>query len=198
MARPSVEEERRDQIIDATRRVMVKRGINMMRVSDIAKVAQVSPGIVHYYFETKEDLIRETFEDSFTRSIERRRTILDQDLGVEAKLNALLKSYVPIDDRTKQTWHVWLELWVGALQDDNLRRINEHAYGVWRQMIGEVIEEGQQQGIFRTQKTQPVVNQLVSMVDGLAVQVMLRSTVITAEEMDRLCALFIEDNLALN
>lgn len=197
MARPSVEEERREQIIEATRRVMVKRGINTMRVSDIAKVAKVSPGIVHYYFETKEDLIRETFEDSFTQSIERRRTILDQDLAVEAKLNALIKSYVPMDDRTKQTWHVWLELWVGALQDEELRKVNDDAYGTWRAMIAEVIEEGQQQGIFRTKGTGPIVNQLVSMIDGLAVQVMLRSTVITAEEMNRLCSLFIEDHLAL-
>lgn len=197
MARPSVEEERREQIIEATRRVMVKRGINMMRVSDIAKVAKVSPGIVHYYFETKEDLIRETFEDSFTQSIERRRSILDQNLAVEEKLNALIKSYVPMDDRTKQTWHVWLELWVGALQDEELRKVNDGAYGTWRAMIGEVIEEGQQQGIFRTKGTEPIVNQLVSMIDGLAVQVMLRSTVITAEEMNRLCSLFIEDHLAL-
>lgn len=196
MARPSVEEERRDQIMDATRRVMVKRGINMMRVADIAKVAKVSSGIVHYYFETKEELIRETFEDSFTRSMERRRSIIAQDLIVEEKLSALLKSYVPVDDRTKQAWHVWLELWVGALQDDELRLINEHAYGTWRLMIGGVIEEGQQQGVFRAGSTGPIVNQLVSMVDGLAVQVMMRSSVITAEEMDRLCALFVKDRLA--
>lgn len=195
MARPSVEDERRVQIMGATRRVMVKRGLSVLRVADIAREAGVSPGIVHYYFETKEDLILETFEDTFAESIDQREEILGHDLPARKKLGELLHSYIPDDDKTIERWHVWIELWAGALQDEKLRDINDQAYGMWRSMIKEVIREGQNSGAFRTDDLDTVVNKLVSMVDGLAVQVVLGSSIIDAPEMDRLCDAFVQEYL---
>ena len=42
MARPSVQDERRAQIMAATRRVIVDRGVTMLRVADVAREAGVS------------------------------------------------------------------------------------------------------------------------------------------------------------
>lgn len=195
MARPSVEDERREQIMEATRRVMVQRGLSELRVADIAREAGISPGIVHYYFETKEDLIMETFEDTFAASIDYRNEILALDLPAREKLMELLHSYVPDDDETIERWHVWMEMWVGALHDEQLRKINDQAYGMWRSMVTEIIREGQTSGAFSPVNLWVVSNNLVSMVDGLAVQVLLGSSIITAEEMDRLMSEFIDKNL---
>lgn len=197
MVRPSVEDERRPQIMAATRRVMVKRGVAMLRVADVAREAGVSPGIVHYYFASKDDLIRETFEDNFSSSFERRSALLEEDLPADQKLGRLLDSYVPVDDATRESWHVWLELWVGALQDEQLRQLNETAYGEWRRLIGDVIDEGVEQGVFVAEGLDVKVNQLVSMIDGLAVQALLGSTVITADAMRELCAGFVREHLAV-
>lgn len=167
----------------------------MLRVADVAHEAGVSPGIVHYYFESKGDLIRETFEDNFAVSLERRASILEEDLPVDRKLAALLDSYVPLDDATRESWHVWLELWVGALQDEELRRLNDTAYDEWRKLIGGVIIEGVDRGVFATDDPGADVNQLIAMIDGLAVQVLLGSSVISAGEMRRICVDFVSDNL---
>lgn len=195
MPRPSVEDERRMQIMAATRRVMEQRGVAMLRVADVAREAGVSPGIVHYYFASKEVLIRETFEDNFANSFARRASILEQDLRADQKLTQLLHSYVPRDEATRESWHVWLELWVGALQDEQLRQMNEAAYGQWRNLIGGVIAEGAAQGIFVTSNVASEVNQLLAMIDGLAVQAMLGSSVVTVEEMERACDDFVREHL---
>lgn len=195
MVRPSVEDERRAQIMAATRRVMVQRGVAMLRVADVAREAGVSPGIVHYYFASKDDLIRETFEDNFATSVERQSSILDRDLPTDRKLDVLLSSYVPDDEVTRESWHVWLELWVGALQDDKLRNLNDAAYDEWRRLIGGLIADGVAEGVFATEHPESEVNQLIAMIDGLAVQALLGSSTISAEEMRRTCSDFVRDKL---
>lgn len=195
MVRPNVEDVRRAQIMAATRKVMVQRGVAMLRVADVAKAAGVSPGIVHYYFASKDDLIRETFEDNFANSVERRSTLLAQELPVDEKLELLLNTYVPQEDVTNESWHVWLELWVGALQDEGLRKLNDAAYDEWRRLIGDMIEEGVEQGVFEAADPGTTVNQLIAMLDGLAVQALLGSTVISIEEMRRLVADFVRKML---
>lgn len=195
MVRPNVEDERRTQIMAATRRVMVKRGVMALRVADVAREAGVSPGIVHYYFASKDDLIRETFEDNFSASVERRSSILEREVPVDEKLSLLLDSYVPRDEVTRESWHVWMELWVGALQDERLRELNETAYGQWRHLIGGVIAEGIEGGVFASDDPESEVNQLIAMLDGLAVQALLGSSVVSVEMMQRTCADFVRDNL---
>ncbi|WP_461637676.1 TetR/AcrR family transcriptional regulator [Leucobacter sp. BZR 635] len=180
----------------ATRRVMVQRGVAMLRVADVAREAGVSPGIVHYYFESKDDLIRETFEDNFSSSFERRSVLWKEDLAADKKLGKLLQSYVPVDEATRESWHVWLELWVGALQDEKLRQLNETAYGEWRRLILDVIDQGVDEGVFVAEGLDAKVNQLLAMIDGLAVQALLGSTSITPEAMQELCARFVTDHLA--
>lgn len=197
MVRPSVEDERRPQIMAATRRVMVQRGVAMLRVADVAREAGVSPGIVHYYFESKDDLIRETFEDNFASSLERRAALWKQELPADEKLDRLLRSYVPLDDATRESWHVWLELWVGALQDEKLRQLNDTAYGEWRRLIGDVIDEGVEQRVFVAEGLEAKIDQLLAMIDGLAVQVLLGSQAVTAQGMQDLCAQFVRDHLSV-
>src|SRR2546423_14751278 len=45
------------RIVDAAYRTLVKRGYHETAMKDIAAEAGVAPGLAHYYFETKEDLL---------------------------------------------------------------------------------------------------------------------------------------------
>ena len=58
MPRPHVEEERRQQILQATWHVISVSGFRSLRLSDVAKRAGVSSGMIHYYFDTKRDLLK--------------------------------------------------------------------------------------------------------------------------------------------
>jgi AcrR family transcriptional regulator len=52
-----VPDQTRDRIVDAAYRALVKRGYHETSMKDIAAEAGVAPGLAHYYFETKEDLL---------------------------------------------------------------------------------------------------------------------------------------------
>src|SRR5260370_18153745 len=50
-------DQTKDRIVEAAYRTLVKRGYHETSMKDIAAEAGVAPGLAHYYFETKEDLL---------------------------------------------------------------------------------------------------------------------------------------------
>jgi len=63
MARtPKVVEDRREQIIDAALRVFAQKGYSKATNKDIAREAGITPGLIYYYFESKEALLNALIE----------------------------------------------------------------------------------------------------------------------------------------
>ena len=50
-------DQTKERIVDAAYRTLVKRGYHETSMKDIAAEAGVAPGLAHYYFESKEDLL---------------------------------------------------------------------------------------------------------------------------------------------
>lgn len=74
MPQSSRSEQRREQIVAALMRTVAKRGYAGASVASIAREAGLAPGLVHYYFESKQEIllelmrtiargVRERFED---------------------------------------------------------------------------------------------------------------------------------------
>ena len=187
MARPSVEAERREQILAATRAVVAEKGFKAMRVADVAKRSGASSGTVHYYFETKHELMRAAFEWNFAKSQERRVTRLGHSADPVEQLRELLGTYLPDDEVLVESWHLWISLWIEAIHDPELRELNERVYGEWRSGMAAIIRDGQASGHFIEGDSVMLANALIGMIDGLAIQVLIGSQAMTLERMRDVC-----------
>jgi AcrR family transcriptional regulator len=182
-----VEAERREQILSAACEVVSEIGFKSLRIADVARRAGTSTGTVHYYFDTKTELMRASFEWNFTRSLERRRHLLQEHSDPRQRLRAFVDSYLPRDDETVRAWRVWAELWVEALHDPGLQELNEQVYGEWRRTVAGIIRDGQDAGLFREEDPVLTANALIGMIDGLALQVLLGSRSMTLPRMQAVC-----------
>ncbi|MGZ3610727.1 MAG: TetR/AcrR family transcriptional regulator, partial [Ktedonobacteraceae bacterium] len=54
--------DRRDQIIDAAMLVFARKGFIRATNKDIAREAGITSGLIYYYFESKEDLLKTIIE----------------------------------------------------------------------------------------------------------------------------------------
>lgn len=57
MGRPSNTEQRKQEIIHSLLRVMARQGYAKSSIQAIAKEAGLAPGLIHYHFKTKQDIL---------------------------------------------------------------------------------------------------------------------------------------------
>lgn len=62
-------DQTKERIIEAAYQALVKRGYHETSMKDIAAEAGVAPGLAHYYFETKEDLLVAAIEHACAPAI---------------------------------------------------------------------------------------------------------------------------------
>lgn len=185
MARPSVETERKEQILRSALEQISARGVVGLRVSDVARGAGVSGGVVHYYFDTKLDLIRATFEENAARSLERRAAIFaDETADVRDTLYALIDTYLPENAATNESWRVWIEWWAAALQDQELADVHNRAYDDWARRMQSVFD--------RIEGVDPEMSErnattLTALLDGLTIQALMGSPSVSVDRMRDLC-----------
>lgn len=193
MPRPSVEAERKAQILASTCKVIAAEGFRHLRVSDVAKDAGVSGGTVHYYFETKRELTDAAFAHCFEQSLTRRRWILESDEPPLSRLRLVVESYLPEGAETVEAWKIWAELWVEAIRSPDLQELNERFYGEWRDIVASIFVDGQHTGdIAATGAPVELANMLISMLDGLALQVLAGSKSMTVDAMRTTCLRFVD------
>ncbi|WP_031469233.1 TetR/AcrR family transcriptional regulator [Sciscionella sediminilitoris] len=196
MPRPSVEAERRKQILDAACAMIAKHGLQELRVAEVATAAGLSSGTVHYYFDTKKELVNAAFEYNFANSLERRKWLRRAAGDPLERLREIIESYLPGKGKSLRAWRVWAELWAEGMRDPALRAVNESLYGQWRDLVRDTIAAAQHEGSAREGDPEQLANMLIGMVDGLAMQVLLHARAMPQQRMRETCAAFIDQLVA--
>ena len=183
--------DRHQEILNAAARVITDRGLAETRISDIAEQAGVSPGLILYYFESKDRLLAEalTFaNDQFylrtSREIRRMPSAVDQFRRlVELSIPGYLPEYGRLDE-----WALWVEVWVRALRDAEMAKDREALDERWRSQLAEIVRAGRDSGEFTSDTdADEVALRLACLIDGLAIQVVLNDSRVTPERMHRTC-----------
>src|SRR5687768_16400851 len=90
MGRPTNTEERRGEIVLALTRVMAREGYERATIALIAKEAGLSPGLVHYHFGSKAEILHALVEGLSLRAEGRIEANLGAHEGAAERLDALL------------------------------------------------------------------------------------------------------------
>lgn len=179
MPRVGVEGLRRAQVIEAVRKCIAESGIQGATVRAVAAKAGVSTGILNYYFESRDQLIEETFHDACDRVL---KTISELTIRREnplVKLQVLVNSALPLSQEERELSMFWVHYWAEAMQSRRLREAHAEHYAHWWASIEDTIREGQKSGLFRKDADARAVTRTISaLIDGLTVHTLLddRST----------------------
>jgi AcrR family transcriptional regulator len=190
-ARQKQQKDRHQEILEAASRVITERGLAETRIQDIAERCGVSPGLILYYFESKDRLLVEALtyaNDKYYLEQSRELRRIDSARG---RLERLVQLSVPglLDEYERlEEWALWLEIWVRALRDPSLAREREVLDRRWRQSIADIVRHGRETGEFPDGADPDELGiELGALIDGLAIQVLLNDTVLTAERMHDVC-----------
>ena len=84
--RPSVSDERKDQILNAAEDVFTEKGFDNARMEDIAEGTGLSKGTLYLYFKSKDDLIAAILDRIFQREF---KAIENTDLSTTSATDAI-------------------------------------------------------------------------------------------------------------
>lgn len=182
--------DRHQEILDAAARVITERGLAETRISDIAEQAGVSPGLILYYFESKDRLLAEalTFANDqfYLRTSREIRRITSAKEQMRRLIDLSVPGYLPEYGRLDE-WALWIEVWVRALRDSQMAKDREVLDQRWRDQIADIIRTGQRSGEFPQKDPAELALRLGALIDGLAIQVIMNDSEITPEKMHRAC-----------
>ena len=188
-SRPKLTQQRRLQTLDAAVEVIGEKGLCETRIADIATKAGLSPALLLYYFNSKDDLLTEALtyaEDAFYLS-----TFHELSSVPDARdrlIRLIQLSMPPTRGSVTGDWTLWVELWTRALRDPNVAQKREALDRRWRNTITDIVRDGQKTGqLSRAQDAEDFALRLAVLMDGLLIQVLLRDPEVTSERATRLC-----------
>jgi AcrR family transcriptional regulator len=158
--------DRRARIVDAAFRVLAEQGYAAASIKTIARAAGVAPGLVHYYFASKEDLLIEVL-----RNVARgRRMALDSFMHAKRpdRAAALLRDALRNIHQQPNGYRLRFELFALGLRDPALQPGTRDLLEGGRTAIGGFLAE-----LGDPELARPLASVMLAALDGLALQHLL-------------------------
>ncbi|HEY0890791.1 MAG TPA: TetR/AcrR family transcriptional regulator [Nocardioides sp.] len=196
-AEPVDAQVRRNQILEATARLIAQRGFHSVRVADIARVCDTSPATLHYHFSSKDDALR----DALAFYSERLHQRLAEEFATVSspvdKLRRLIDVQLPASPEDVEEWSVWVQSWNEAMIQPSLRDPQRQAYARWRDVVLGLIRECQATGLAADADADLLATRFTALVDGLAIQLLTGTPHMTVDRMREVLLDSFEPHLSL-
>jgi AcrR family transcriptional regulator len=184
--RPRKQAERRRQLANAGRHVLLERGAVGVRVKDIAERAGITPSSVLYYYPRIDELMMEVSREAMERYAERRSRqvrLLDDPVG-QLRLTVHLGVPTGPDDEDSRLLYE-LDAFIGS--SPAFRVLSSSFFDRQVQLYQQVLESGAARGVFRLgTDADSLARGMVAMEDGLGLQVVVGHPGLDSAEAERI------------
>ncbi len=185
------------KILDAAIDVLAENAISGTRVRIVADKAGVLPSNIHYYFTTKEDLLKCVLKEIEHRSASRRKEL---NKNVERNLMDRLKVFfnskrIMIEQDSKADI-IQYDFWLQGLTNgkDDMKPEFKDFFGKWEKDIYDVLSEYAPE--LADGKKHAVVNIMISMMIGASMQYHYSDGEMDLEKYFEDCLYMIQDYIS--
>jgi AcrR family transcriptional regulator len=187
--------QRRDAIVEAAIAVAQRRGLGATTVRDVAAELGVSSGLIHHYFDSMDELLAAAFERVAGRDLDDTVVMLQRAGSPRDVIAEFLRSYGPVDD--DWAFQLWLDAWSEAARRPALRDASSRLNLAWAGLLERAIRAGVEDGSLRTDDPSGAAWRILSLVDGLALQIVAHRTIVDRTAMVAWAASAAEKELGL-
>lgn len=180
-------EVRKAMLIEATLHCLEKFGYADTSIGKICETAKVSRGLINHHFNSKDELISESFR-VFSENLrtETTKAVKETKGGAVDKLSTMIKISFQAPIYSDSNLGVWLSLWNAARQSPIIRQTIRQSYQEYRfalrKLFSKVFEERQLIG-----NASQAAMALTALIDGLWLQRSYDPEVFQPEEAEAIC-----------
>jgi AcrR family transcriptional regulator len=195
-----VSESARERILEAACDLVAAEGIDNVRIARVAMRAGASTALVHHYFSTREELLEQALLHSF-EVVADERFVEPEDGSSRSATEALalaIEECLPVPGRLERDWVLWVELWLRAVREPELRPVAQSLYRRYHRWLAGVIGAGVESGEFAAPADLDVLtDRAMAMLDGLGLRALLRDPTMDIEAARRQVAELLSPELGV-
>jgi AcrR family transcriptional regulator len=173
-----------DRILEAACELIAEDGIDEVRIARVARRAGASTALVHHYFSTREELLEQALIHSFEQAGDERfgEEAATGGSAVEA-LSLAIRESLPYPGTLHREWVLWVELWLRAVRDPDLRPVAARMYERYHEWLADVIAAGVQSGEFAADlDVGRVADVAIALLDGTGVRALFDDPAMSVED----------------
>lgn len=179
----------RERILEAACDLIAADGIDDVRIARVAMRAGASTALVHHYFKTREELLEQALIHSFEEAGDERFGSEPGAGTAAATLAHGIATSLPFPGSQEREWVLWVELWLRAVRDPELRPVAAGLYDRYRKWMVALIEAGIESGEFDAGVDAGAVADLaLALLDGTGIRSLLADPQMDVEAARRLVA----------
>jgi len=177
-------DERRQELVLAAHSLIAERGFEGLRTREVAARAGVNIATLHYYFATKEDLIRGVVDYIEQQFAEQHTRLRAQGMTAREQLHAELWNALEIKRDRPELQVVLHEIFLRSLRDPAVREIYSGMDTGWHRTIMEIISTGITEGSLRTDlDVGAAASAIMAFIKGASIQLARHSEVFAYERV---------------
>jgi TetR/AcrR family transcriptional regulator len=164
----------RKLIVEAALMSIAEKKISGTTMRDIAALAGISHGTLHYHYPSKAELLKTLLDEiDFIFNHQRSEDFVSVNYNPTASLKVFFQQEKDLLDQQRHVAEVFIDFWGHGHTDTEVHRKIQSMYKKWRQDIEEVIAEGIRQGDFDLQSADFIPFFMVSIMEGAVLQFLI-------------------------
>ena len=176
----------RERILAAAVRQIAREGIDGVRIARIAMAAGVSTSLVHYHFDSRDALLAEALDYSYARAGDARISSGELPASSHAeRLQSMIDQCLPTSEALQDDWVLWVELWLRAVRNPDLRPVAEELYARLHAWFAGEIAAGVDSGEFGACDPDQVADLALALLDGYGIRTLIGDSAISIERARR-------------
>jgi AcrR family transcriptional regulator len=194
------ERDARERILEAACDLIAADGIDDVRIARVAMGARASTALVHHYFSTREELLEQALLHSFEQAGDERFAETDGEApNATAALADAIEECLPVPGRLERDWVLWVELWLRAAREPDLRPLAASLYARYHEWLEDVLKRGVESGEFQAPTDlSALTDRTMALLDGLGLRALLRDPTMGIEAARAEVADFLGKSLGID
>jgi len=150
-------------------RAIADKGVESVRLIDVAQVAGVSIGALQHHFGSRDALVLAAYQLQAQETLQAVTALSDEKADSWSSLAAII-DYAGSGEARDAV--LWLELCASAFRIPTLRPIVDEINATWNALIREVVERGLADGTFTSSlRPESLVEAIDAIIDGMLVAI---------------------------
>lgn len=138
----SKQDQRKNQIMDAALKVLIKNGYSQARMDDIVKVSGLSKGAIYWYYNSKKELYLDLVNFWVQHYSVTLNHIVEEKSSASQQLRDLLSFFIDQYESDPEPFIALTEFWSMSQRDSDFKKKLQKVHSTFFSLVQDIVKYG--------------------------------------------------------